>query len=308
MTPQTTIYILGAGVVGWPLAAYLAQAGRAVVAVRTSRADVAPSVTTVTVQNGDQRCSVPIQTVSLAQLPHLAGLLVITAKSYANRAIAQELQKKAAAGPVVLLQNGVGMEEPFITANFAPVYRGVLYVTSQATAADEFSFRPVTASPIGLVHGANADLEQCVAHLTTAGFPLRAEAHIAREVWQKAIINVVFNSLCPLLDVDNGIFWRDPAVAHLASTVVQECVMLTARLGLDLTESELMAQIRLISQRSNGQLISTLQDLRAGRPTEIEFLNLAMARRAASLQPPLALPRTELLGQLILARSGQAAA
>ena len=41
MGAMERIYVLGAGAVGFPLATFLAQAGRGVVAVRTSREDVA---------------------------------------------------------------------------------------------------------------------------------------------------------------------------------------------------------------------------------------------------------------------------
>lgn len=305
MVPAEKIYVVGSGVVGFPLAAYLTAAGRDVIAVRTSRADVAPGRTTVTVQNGAERISLPVVTASLAQLPKIDGLIVVTAKSHANQAIATELQAKGATGPVVILQNGVGVEKPFVAAGFAPVYRCVLYVTSQMTAEGAFSFRPVTASPIGVMHGESAGLEACIATLTTDGFPFRPEEKIEREVWKKAIMNAVFNSICPLLDIDNGIFTRSAEVAALARTVVDECVTLTDCLGLDLTADELMAQIMVISRRSDGQLISTLQDLRGGRETEIEFLNLEMARIAAALQPALALPKTELLGKMIAAKSLQ---
>jgi 2-dehydropantoate 2-reductase len=81
--------------------------------------------------------------------------------------------------------------------------------------------------------------------------------------------------------------------------------MLMDRLHMGLGESELMEQIMLISKGSDGQLISTLRDIRSGRQTEIEFLNLGIARVAASMRPGLHLPRTELLGRLILAKSLQ---
>jgi 2-dehydropantoate 2-reductase len=127
--------------------------------------------------------------------------------------------------------------------------------------------------------------------------------NIQREVWKKAIINAVFNSICPLLDVDNGVFVRDAAVAALAREIVNECLALTERLGLALDEDELIEQILRISRGSEGQLISTLQDIRSGRQTEIEFLNLEIARIGAALEPRLQLPRTELLGKMIVARS-----
>ena len=78
--------------------------------------------------------------------------------------------------------------------------------------------------------------------------------------------------------------------------------MLTDRLNVGLSEAEVMKQIMVISTGSK-QLISTLQDIRNGRQTEIESLNLEIARLAASLQPPLYLPQTELLGKMILAKS-----
>jgi 2-dehydropantoate 2-reductase len=304
MTDET-IYILGSGAIGFPLAAYLANAGKQVIAVRTSRQDRAKSTITVTVQNGENRINVPVETISLAHLPHLEGMLVVASKSYANQTLAQELRAKAASGPLVILQNGVGVERPFLEAGFSIIYRCVLYVTSQASAEYAFSFRPVTASPIGIIAGAQAALEQCVQALNTDGLPFRIEPNIQREIWKKAIINAVFNSICPLLEVDNGIFVRDTEIANLAREVVGECIALTNRLTLNLSEDEILDQLMLISKRSEGQLISTLQDMRSGRPTEIDFLNLEIARVGAALQPALPLPRTELLGKLVAAKSIQ---
>lgn len=305
MSPAATIYVLGSGAIGFPLAAFLTRAGRRVVAVRTSQDGVASGPVAVTVHEQDGSFTVPVETASLASLDTLDGTLVVTAKAHANRAIAARLREKGAAGPVIILQNGVGVEKPFLEAGFSPIYRCVLYITSQATAPDAFSIRPVTASPVGAVAGDPSGLEQVVDQLNTPGFPFRSEANIQREIWKKAIINAVFNSICPLLEVDNGIFARDEAAANLAREVVAECVTLTDRLGLDLSESELMDQLMRISKGSAGQLISTLQDIRSGRPTEIAFLNLEIARVAASLQPRVDLPKTELLGKLIAARSQQ---
>jgi 2-dehydropantoate 2-reductase len=230
---------------------------------------------------------------------------VVTAKSYANKSIALELKDKTVTGPLVVMQNGVGVEKPFLDAKLTPLYRCILYVTGQVASDNVFAFRPIVPSPIGTISGDESGLEECVQALTTEGFPFRAEADIQREIWKKAIINSVFNSICPLLEVDNGIFVRNKAVAELSREVVRECITLTNKLKLTLTEDELMEQILRISKGSDGQLISTLQDIRNGRETEIEFLNLEMARIAASQRPKVPLPRTELLGRMILAKSSR---
>lgn len=305
MDPKETIYVLGCGAIGFPLAAYLANAGKTVIAVRTSRKDVAKDAITVGVLNGANQISVPVETISLSKLTRLDGMLVITAKSYSNQAIAQELKGKAVSGPIVIMQNGIGVEKPFLDANFNPIYRCILYVTSQAASEYDFTFRPVTASPIGIINGSQSGLKWCIENLNTDEFPFRSEANIQREIWKKAIINSVFNSICPLLEVDNGTFAREEEAANLAEEVVRECIMLTSRLEIGLSEGELMEQIMLISKRSDGQLISTLQDIRSGRQTEIEYLNLEIARVAAALQPRLDLPRTEILGKMILTKSAQ---
>ncbi|MBV9873803.1 MAG: ketopantoate reductase family protein, partial [Verrucomicrobia bacterium] len=295
MHNHETIYILGSGAVGFPLATYLTNAGRNVVAVRTSRNDVPKSTINVTVRDGINRVTAPIETISLSKLTRLDGTVVITTKAYTNPAIADLLKERKATGPLVIMQNGVGIERPFLDAGFVAVCRCVLYLTSQPTSEFEFSFHPVTASPIGIIGGPEAELAKCVERLNTEAFPFRAEANIQKEIWKKAIINSVFNSLCPLLDVDNNVFVREEATVQLARQLVKECITLTDRLNIGLSETEVMEQIMRISTGSK-QLISTLQDIRNGRQTEIESLNLEIARLAAAQQPPLYLPQTELLG------------
>ena len=303
MTSQEKIYILGSGAIGFPLAVFLANTGRKVIAVRTSRPGIAKSSHIIKVSDGTTELSQPIETISLEQLPDLNGIIVVAAKSYANEAIAQTLKRKNASGPIVIMQNGVGVEKPFLAASFTQIYRCIVYATSQSSLEKNFTFRPVTTSPIGIIRGSKKELGRCVDMLYTSQFPFQAEENIQREIWKKAILNSVFNSICPLLDVDNGIFARDENTAVLAREIIQECVSVTNRLDMDLSEAELLAQIMLISQRSDGQLISTLQDIKSGRPTEIESLNLEIARVAATMQPPLLVPKTELLGKMIVAKS-----
>ena len=102
MGSEKTIYILGSGAIGFPLAATLANAGRTVLAVRTSRKDVPKGTITVTVHSAANRISAPVETISLSRLASLDGTIVITTKAFANKTIALELEDKAATGPVVI--------------------------------------------------------------------------------------------------------------------------------------------------------------------------------------------------------------
>lgn len=296
------IYILGAGAVGLALAGFLTREGRSVVAVRTSRKGQARRHIALTLQSGENVYSdLSVETVSLSELKRLEGIVVVAAKSLANQAIAAALKRREFTGPIVLLQNGLGVEEGF--GEFASVYRGVLYLTSQLAKEGGIMFRQIASSPIGTVRGTESELAACVESLSTQEFSFHAEKEIRQDVWGKTIINAVFNSICPLLEIDNGIFARDAETTELARDLVRECLPLAEAQGILISESELMERILQISRGSQGQIISTLQDLRRGRPTEMDFINLALARMASQSRPEVSLKCTEYLGKLVKAKS-----
>jgi 2-dehydropantoate 2-reductase len=299
------IYILGAGAIGMALAVNLLRNGRSVAAVRTSNSNYAWETVQVSVEC-DQSLTIeaPLEMVSLSKLDRLgAGTIVITAKATANRFLASELRDKKSSGPIVIMQNGIGVESPFIDAGFPDIYRCVLYATSQEKQQNFFRFRSVAASPIGTLIGDTQKLSHLVTQLSTPKFQFRVEERIKEEIWKKAIMNAVFNSVCPLLEVDNGIFCRDKMVAEIALGIIEETVEVTKRIGLNLETKGLMEQLLMISKRSDGQLISTLQDLKNGNETEIDFLNLEIARIAGEMTPKIAVGKTKILGELIAIKS-----
>ncbi|WP_009962752.1 ketopantoate reductase family protein [Verrucomicrobium spinosum] len=199
------IYVIGCGAVGVPLMACLAAAGRRVVGVRASEEDAPEQTVTVPVTVDDQALDLPLQTVGIGRLGEIKGPVVIATKAHANVALARRLAPRVS-GPVVIMQNGLGVERPFVEAGFQEIYRSVLYVVSEGDLKKGFRFRAVTPSPVGVVTGTKERLQSCLAALHTVGFPLRAEADIQREAWTKTIINCVFNAVCPLLEVDNSLF------------------------------------------------------------------------------------------------------
>ena len=294
------IYIIGAGAIGKVLAVCLNNHGREVVLLRG------------TVENGEKhreniRVTLPSQIIIEAEVTidvlgnyqSLQGLVVICTKSYGNAALAVALKDKIGNSPIVLLQNGLGVEQAFI--DFSAVYRCVLFVTSQPVSATKLSFKLVAVSPIGRISGGDStSLGHIVSLLNTPDFGFRMEPDIQPVIWKKAIINSVFNSVCPLLDIDNGIFHRNPLALQIAENVVAECLCVAKQQGVKLKLAEVMDSLLLISRSSDGQFISTLQDIRNHRSTEIATLNLAISGMAAREWEII---QTRLLGQLTLLKS-----
>jgi 2-dehydropantoate 2-reductase len=295
-----TVYIIGAGAIGKVLAVCLSNDGKKVVLLRGSVDNGKSHQENIRVMLPSQEiieAEVTIDTLSSYRI--IEGLVVVCIKSYGNAALANALKDKIGYSPIVLLQNGLGVEQVFM--DFPAVYRCVLFVTSQPVSDTKVNFRPIAVSPIGRISGGDeTSLGHIAGLLNTPYFGFRAEPDIQPVIWQKAIVNSVFNSVCPLLETDNGIFHRNPQALQIAESLVSECLGVAEEQGVHLNLAEVMDSLLLISRSSDGQLISTLQDIRNHRPTEIATLNLAIAGMAATEQ---AVIQTRLLGQLTLLKS-----
>lgn len=297
-------YIIGSGAIGKALAVALQLQGKDVVLVRGSVDNAAAHTEHIQIKledGGVQEASVPVS--AIGNFERLDGLIVLTNKSYGNEALARRLKGKTGASPLVILQNGLGVEQPFIKENYPEVYRCVLFVTSQTLAEGSVRFKPVAACPVGIVKGNTDTLKMAVAQLSGGYFQFKAEEHIETIVWKKAIINSVFNSICPLLETDNGIFHRNAAALAMAERVVLECLVIAREKGVSLEAEDVLQNLLQISRLSDGQLISTLQDIRSKRQTEIETLNLEIARIARELKKEDAVKETRLLGELTKLKS-----
>lgn len=191
-----------------------------------------------------------------------SGIYIICTKAYANEEIAIYLKE----GPIILLQNGKGVEMPF--TDFPEVYRAVIFATAQ-----EGTFRAVSTSRLGVVKGSARRAIELAELISTQEFPFVYEENINVLVWKKLIVNSAFNALCPLLEVDNGIFVRDDKALYWAKVIMEEGRLLAQKEGVMLSQEELMQSLLEISERSSGQLISTYQDILQGKPTEVEYIN-----------------------------------
>jgi 2-dehydropantoate 2-reductase len=142
-----------------------------------------------------------------------------------------------------------------------------------------------------------------VEQLNSPVFQFKAETDIQTAIWKKAIINSVFNSICPLLEIDNGVFQREAQALDIAKRVIAECAAIAKENGIDLEADEVVERLLLISKSSDGQLISTLQDINNNRPTEIETLNFEIVNIARVLNKENAVAYTKLLGELTRLKS-----
>lgn len=300
---KNTIYIIGAGAIGKVLAVLVKNAGRNVVLLRGSVDDRASHIETIIVELKEGTIEEKVEVSTISNFARLDGLVVLTNKSYGNERLAEMLEQKIHQSPVVLLQNGLNNELPFLNRNFPELYRGVLFTSSQPTNEGTFRFKPATESRVGVIKGSMGVLENIILQLNNGYFQFRAEENIQPVIWKKAINNCIFNSICPLLEADNGIFYRNEKALHLAEDIIDECLGVAVASGILLAKKDILETLFMISRSSEGQLISTYQDILRKRKTEIDSLNFAVCEMAEELQMGNRVEKTKLLGEMIRLKS-----
>lgn len=304
MKETTRIFIVGGGAIGFSLAAHLKAAGRDVTVLRVSGNSPEEATQTIAVRSGEgEILEQEVVSRPLSSQGEIDGLVVLATKANVNDYLAEVLSRSAHSTDLLVMQNGIGVERPFLGKGFRSLSRCVVYITAEKVGDDSYTARMVKPSPIGSVGAADDRSAEIAGRLSTETLAFYRENDIDREIWKKGIINTVFNSVCPLLDVDNGVFDRDDMAMGLAREIVMECVPVASRLGVAVSAEEILDQIVMISRRSKGQLISTLQDIRANRDTEIAYFNLEICRVGGETEPPIDLPLTRMLGLLTLKKA-----
>ena len=89
----------------------------------------------------------------------------------------------------------------------------------------------------------------------------------------------------------------------MARRIISECIAVAGAKGVHLPMEEVEQSLIRISQLSDGQEISTLQDIRNKRRTEIETFNPEIVRISQSLHMENLVGETKLLGELTRLKS-----
>src|SRR4051812_36723050 len=138
------IYIIGSGAIGGSLAVFLRRENKRVVLLRGSVDDGSKRMETIRILLNDGTVNEEeVEVSTLSNFSALDGIVVVTTKSFGNQSLAALLKSKTGNSPLVILQNGLGVERAFIDNGFQSVYRCVLFVTSQRIDEQQIRFKPV---------------------------------------------------------------------------------------------------------------------------------------------------------------------
>jgi 2-dehydropantoate 2-reductase len=195
---------------------------------------------------------------------------------------------------ILCLQNGIGSERVARDAlgERGVVLRGITQFGAifKAPGVIQFMARGYTLIER---HERSAGLVEV---LSAAGLDCRISADITADVWHKLVINCVVNPITAILGCEvSGI--ANPQLDPLKRLVIDECVAVAAAEGVAF-DVDFIQQIDNRFRPSHN-IASMLQDLRRGRPSEIDYLNGAVV--AMSSQHGIACPVNGALTAIIKA-------
>lgn len=278
------VTIIGAGAMGSLFGGLLHRAGNAVtlVDVRAEHVAALRRRDLIIEEPGGSRVAVRVPATTDAGDALSADLFLLSVKTPFTAAALRPFAGRIPAQALVLtLQNGIGNDEA-ITRVLGKRIHVALGVTAHGAAAiGPNAVRHRSAGPtiIGLPDGQRTpELEAVAAHFTEAGIATRTTRHIYEHVWQKLMVNVGINALTALANLPNGELFADPELTALVRRLVGEAATVMRAEGVPAPPRDPVEFVRAVAVATKADRSSMLEDVTAGRRTEIDAINGAVVR------------------------------
>jgi 2-dehydropantoate 2-reductase len=304
--PEVDFAIVGAGALGSIIGAHLARAGHSVLMlVRERRAQqIAQHGLCI---KGLVEFSQPVPTLTQPSRLTGASVLIIATKTYATEAIVASL-RGADIGLAFSVQNGM-MKDDLLAAAFGRqrVLGSLADLSGEMLADGEVLFTRNVNLFVGELDGSDsARVRDLATTIDAAGVRARADSDILGLEWSKF---AAWTAMMALSVTTRALTWKyllDPATALVVVRVIREVGTLATTLEVRLSDRAVLP-VESICRESDQDAIallakygqqmkstaplhrmSTLQDLEAGKPLEVEETLGYAVRKAAELK--LSLP------------------
>jgi 2-dehydropantoate 2-reductase len=275
------IAIIGCGAVGSLFAAHLAKAGEAEVwAYDVWREHVeAIQKSGLRISGAAQLTARLNATSDPRQLPHCDYGIVATKAIHTKTAIAQVAHAFDENSAVCSVQNGVGSEE--ILAEYVKcVIRGTTFPAGHPIAPGHIGFDIKGDTWIGPFEPTNTPygkVEELAGFISRSGMNTIPLADARGAQWTKLIFNAATNPVGALTLLHHGAAARFTPTGQLFNDLIAEGEAVAAKLGIKL-HGDPRQLVQKGATAPGKHRASMLQDVLAKRPTEVDFMNGAIAQ------------------------------
>ena len=273
------IAVVGTGAIGTILAARLSMANDVVVFARTTEAAERVERMGLVVDGAvPRRVPVAIDPARLGTF----DALVIAVKTGSTPALAPFAPSLRDDTIVLTIQNGLGNDDRLRDALGSAIDVVLAPTTIGGTALAPGRVANVTigTTTMGRVPGSapRGDLDRLAREFEGVGLPVERPRDIRSAVWGKLVVSCTINALAAAHGVPNGALVDDPDLRVRAAELTREAAAVARALGIALPYRDAVGHVERVALATAANRNSMLQDLEAGRPTEVASLNGAIAR------------------------------
>ncbi|MBI5279180.1 MAG: 2-dehydropantoate 2-reductase [Burkholderiales bacterium] len=286
--------VMGAGAVGCYFGGMLARAGHPVTLV--ARPQHVQQISSKGLRMETKAFDESVELAATTDVAGVAGaaLVLFSVKSTDTESAGEQMRPWLTPGALVLcLQNGVDNAERLRKVLPAhEVAAAVVYVATEM------------AGPGHLKHHGRGELviepstksESVAQALREAGVPTEVSGNVRGALWLKLVINCAYNAISAIAQRPYGDNVQGEGIWRVMQDVVDECLAVAKADGVDIP-GDAHAVVRKLVEAMPTQYSSTAQDLRAGKRTEIDYLNGLVVRRGEALGIPT--PANRVLWALV---------
>jgi 2-dehydropantoate 2-reductase len=183
-------------------------------------------------------------------------------------------------GVALTIQNGLGNFETLVEHVGHPrAAVGVIYVGAQLVNGE---LRATGPGKVELGRPAasksRARLDELGRLLREGGMDVTVVDDAWPAVWRKVVTNAAVNPLTALIGRTNAELLADAPASLVADSLAREVARVATASGVRISEDEAVKQWRAMAGLTGANRSSMLQDVEAGRPTEIDAISGAVAR------------------------------
>ena len=296
------IGIVGCGALGCLVAALLKQKAKADVIVVEHAGDRAKKICQdgLRVEGASGSFTVKVAAVSDAKEAGACDLVIVGVKSYSTEDACKDIKELVGSSTSILtMQNGIGNIQ-ILNDHFGPekIVGGVtnhgatLIGTGHVRHAGKGD--TIIGRSDGRVLGAVRDIAVI---LTKCGIEAKVSKDIDAVIWSKLVVNVGINALTAIARLHNGMLLEREECRQVMRSAVQEVVKVVKRKRIKLLYDDPIQKVESVCKLTSHNVSSMLQDVLAGKRTEIDFINGAVVRQAKALNIPT--PVNETLTNIV---------
>ena len=296
------IVIVGAGAMGCLFAGLLARAGHELILFEKNPDRVhAIRCSGISIEQDGGGIQAPMAAVYSDIAPAgTADLLLLLVKAYdTGHAVQACLPAIGPATTVLTLQNGLGNIEAI--SRYVPQSQILAGTTAQGATLlghGRVRYAGQGETVIGALAPEAISRAEAVRDVfRNCGIPTVVSSHITAALWTKLLVNAGINALTAILQIQNGMVGSQEQVHAVMRRAVLEGAEIAARLGIELPYPDPLARTEDVCRATGANISSMLQDIRAGRRTEIDSINGMIASHGRQLG--IATPVNSLLTCLV---------